>query len=370
MARVLMTTWDGGGNVPPLLHTARALQARGHDVRVLGHAAQAGTFDDAGLAFTPYRHAIPFSRTAPRGPMDIFETFVDGGTGRDVEEALAAEPADVVVADCLILGPLQAAQAAGVPTVSLVHSFHACFWPLVQFSPIAEMGAAAGRVPSELWHAADEVIVTADRALDPAEEAAPNVHWTGVAQPAANPAPRADRTRVLLSLSTVWFEGQQESLQRILDALAELDVSVIATFDASVEAANLRVPANVEARGYVDHAEVMPEVALVIGHGGHATTMRALAHGLPLLIVPQLPMADQAMIGQVLTAHGAALTLPQEAAVEQLRDAIAALLADESYARAAGEIGARLRATDGAAAAAERIEALTTRAPAPARASA
>ena len=28
MARVLLVTWDGGGNVPPLLHTGAALRGR------------------------------------------------------------------------------------------------------------------------------------------------------------------------------------------------------------------------------------------------------------------------------------------------------------------------------------------------------
>jgi UDP:flavonoid glycosyltransferase YjiC (YdhE family) len=360
MARVLMVTWDGGGNVPPLLAIGAELRERGHDVRVLGHAPQQAAVQRTGLAFTPFRHAIPYARTAPRGPLDIFETFVDGGTGRDAEEALAAHPADVVVGDCLILGALQSAQAAGVPTAALVHSFYGFFSPMAQFSPAAEMGAACGRVPIELWNAADEVIVTADRELDPAAEAPANVHWTGVAQPAPRARGGGDRTRALLSLSTVWFDGQRESLQRILDAVGELDVDVIGTFDAG----DLRVPANVEVRGYVDHAEVMPDVGFVIGHGGHATTMRALAHDLPLLIVPQHPMLDQPMLGEVLAGRGAALTRAQDAPVEQLRDAIAAIVREESYARAAGVIGARLRANDGAAAAADRIAALTSRAPA------
>jgi UDP:flavonoid glycosyltransferase YjiC (YdhE family) len=359
MSRVLMVTWDGGGNVPPLLCIGAELRERGHDVRFLGHEEQRASIAGAGFTFTPYRHALPWSRVHPRDPAAAFATFVDGGAGRDLEETLVDAPADAVVADCLMLGPLQAAEATGLPTVALVHSFYAFFGQALPHSPITEMGAPHGRAPQALWDAATEVIVASDNELDPATEPIPaNVHWTGVAQGPATPASRDDRSRVLLSLSTVWFEGQQEAIQRILDALADLPVDVIATIDESIAADDLRVPANVHGSRFVAHTEVMPTVALVIGHGGHATTMLALAHDLPLLVVPQHPMLDQPMIGQVLAAQGAGLVVEQQASREQLREAIGALLNDDSYARAAAAIGTRLREQHGAARAADRIEAL------------
>lgn len=163
---------------------------------------------------------------------------------------------------------------------------------------------------------------------------------------------------MLLSLSTVWFDGQQEAMQRILDALGELPVEAIATIDRSIAAEDLRLPPNVQARGFVPHVEVMAQASLAIGHGGHATTMLALAHDLPLLVVPQQPMLDQPMIGEAVAAQGAGIVLTQEASVEELREAIGKLLQDGSYARAAASIGARLRTQDGAARAADRIEAL------------
>ena len=50
MADILFVTWDGGGNVPPALAIARRMQARGHTVRFLGHAAQADRLRAAGSA--------------------------------------------------------------------------------------------------------------------------------------------------------------------------------------------------------------------------------------------------------------------------------------------------------------------------------
>ena len=143
-------------------------------------------------------------------------------------------------------------------------------------------------------------------------------------------------------------------MQRVLDALGGLPVRVTATIEASVRAGRLRVPDNVDVRAFVPHAELMPEVALVIGHGGHATTMLALAHDLPVLVVPQHPQLDQPLIGQVLAAHGAGGVLDQLPEPEALQAAVGRLLEADGPAA----IGARLRATDGAARAADRIEAL------------
>jgi UDP:flavonoid glycosyltransferase YjiC (YdhE family) len=363
MARVLMVTWDGGGNLAPLLAVGAELRERGHDVRFAGHPQQAATIaDEAGFAFTPYRHAVPWSRTAPRHPLAPFETFVDSGAGTDVAETLAEEAADVAVVDCLMLGALQAAEQAGIATVALVHSFYAYFGQLFPNSQITAMGEPHGRDPQTLWNAATEVLVASDAELDPVALPVPaNVHWTGVAQPrVVAPASPASHSRVLLSLSTVWFEGQQEAMQRILDALGELRAEAIATIDRSIASGGLRLAPNVQTHAFVPHVEIMPGASLVIGHGGHATTMLALAHDLPLLVVPQQPMLDQPMVGQVLAARGAGIVVGQDASVDELRDAIGKLLEDESYARAAAAIGARLRAQDGAACAADRIEALVS----------
>src|SRR5947209_7495660 len=271
MSRILVVTWDGGGNVPPLMHIALELQGRGHAVRVLGHQTQRAKFAAAGLDFTGYRHAVAWSRVDPRDELDVFRTFSDAGAGRDLEELLDEWDADVAVLDCLMLGPIQAAQARGLSTVIVVHSFWAFFGERFPLSPVTEMGAPYGREPRRLWEAATDVLVATDRELDPVQaDAPPNVRWTGVAQPPAAPASRSNRNRVLLSLSTVWFPGQQESMQEILDTLGKLPVEVVATIDRNIAAEILRVPSNVEAVSFVDHGEVMADVSLVIGHGGHA----------------------------------------------------------------------------------------------------
>lgn len=360
MAKIAVVTWDGGGNLPPLQHIAVELQRRGHEVKVLGHAVQRGRLEAAGLDFTPYRQALPWSRVKPFEDIEIFERFVDGGAGEDFRELLAEWRADLAIIDCLMLGPLQAAEAIGIPTVAVIHSLWAFFGEMFPQGPIGEMGAPHGRHPSELWEKATEVWVTTDRTLDPVQgDIPPNVRWTGVAQPPAKAVQDRNRKAVLLSLSTVYFPGQQESMQRILDAVGDLPITVVATIDENIAKGKLRIPDNVDARSFVDHGEVMPEVGMVIGHGGHATTMYALAHALPLLVIPQHPMLDQPVLGQLLAAAGAGIVLDQHPDAADIRRAVMTLLDDDTAAHAAAELGARIREHDGISQAVERVETLT-----------
>jgi UDP:flavonoid glycosyltransferase YjiC (YdhE family) len=102
----------------------------------------------------------------------------------------------------------------------------------------------------------------------------------------------------------------------------------------------------------------MSTASLLVGHGGHATTLRALSHDLPVLVVPLHPMLDQKVIGRAVAATGAARVLPTKAGPQAIRAAVRALLADDAAQAAAATCGARIRAQDGAAEAVMEIEAV------------
>ncbi|MEO6114800.1 MAG: nucleotide disphospho-sugar-binding domain-containing protein, partial [Pseudolysinimonas sp.] len=105
----------------------------------------------------------------------------------------------------------------------------------------------------------------------------------------------------------------------------------------------------------------MPEVSMVVGHGGHSTTMLALAHDLPLVIVPMNPAFDQPIIGEVVQTAGAGVTLPSSSSPAELRAAIERMLAQGPHRAEAARLGAAIRSTGGAAAAADLLQAAATR---------
>ena len=91
---------------------------------------------------------------------------------------------------------------------------------------------------------------------------------------------------------------------------------------------------------------------------GHATTMRALAHDIPLAVMPQHPMLDQTMVGQAVEAAGAGRLVDREASVETIRAVVDELLADGPHRASAARLGKLIRESRGAVTAADRIEGL------------
>ena len=221
------------------------------------------------------------------------------------------------------------------------------------------MATLRGMRPGRLWNAADRVLVATDRDLDPAAKhhLAGNVRYTGVVQRPVRAGTATEPPLVLVSLSTIFFDGQVAALQAILTSLETLPVRAVVTTGA-VDPDVLTAPANVELHRYLPHDEIMPSASLVVGHGGHATTMRALAHGLPLLLLPMHPLLDQPMIAKAVAAAAAARVLPKTARPEEIRGAISGLLGEGPHRAAAGAIGVRIRRSNGATLAADELEGL------------
>ncbi|RYC07157.1 glycosyltransferase [Nocardioides zhouii] len=361
MSNIVFVTWDGGGNVPPALGIAAELQQRGHRVRVLGHPVQDVHVRADGLDFTAFDTARVFRATDNSTPLDYVGVFGDRAMGRDVVEELRREPADVVVIDCILFGAMHAVAAAGVPYVVLEHMYDAYLVRRWLRGPMG-IGMAIKRIPARrLLVGAAARLVACVEELDPAGSGPRpgNLHYTGPVVTGVPAAPT--EPTVLVSLSTVNFPGQARAMQHILDALGTLDVRGIATVGASIGVENLSAPPNVEIRGFVPHAELLPTVSMVVGHGGHATTMVALAHDLPVLVLPMHPMLDQKMVGQSLVDAGAGRLVPKSAKPSVIAAAVDELVSDGAHRAAAARLGAAIRATSGARAGAELVESVATR---------
>jgi UDP:flavonoid glycosyltransferase YjiC (YdhE family) len=363
MSSILFVTWDGGGNVPPALGIASRLQRDGVTVRFLGHEQQRALIAGAGFAFVPFRHAHAWSAVDQEpGLPEYVELFTDPGPGRDVLEQQERDPADLVVIDCLLLGALDAADRAGIPYIVLVHTFYEFLTRAIAPGPIGHAAAAKRMSPARVWRNASAVIVAADEKLDSAARhpLPSNARYTGPAwqQESISESVRAasgSTPRILVSLSTIYWDVQLGVLQRVLDAVGSLDVHAIVTTGPSVDPAQLRAPDNVELHRYLPHAQVMPTVSLVVGHGGHSTAMLALAHGLPLVMIPLFELVDQPIVAGAIQDAGAGIALAGQASTEEILAAIDRVLKGAEYRSAAVRIGRRIRERDGSQAAADLI---------------
>jgi UDP:flavonoid glycosyltransferase YjiC (YdhE family) len=365
MSEVLFVTWDGGGNLPPALGIARELLRRGDVPRFLGHPSQRAAVESTGIAFEPFSRGRPWDSSKPRSTaaalIGLTGVFTDRGIAEDAVESAARQPTDVVVVDCLLFRTLEAVAAAGLTTVSLVHTFQHYLDRSTARGPVAILSTLRGVRPKAAWAAADLRLVCALPELDRAADESQNpktVHvgpvWQG--DPARVEA-AGGRARVLVSMSTCWFPRQLETLQTVLDAVGSLPVDAVLTTGPATDPARLRPAANTEVHMYVDHAELMPQMSMVVGHGGHSTAMRALSYDLPLLILPMHPLLDQAMVGQAIAGFGAGQVLARTSPAADIASAIMELVGPGPHRPAAARLGAAIRERDGAVAAADQISA-------------
>ncbi|GIF49889.1 UDP:flavonoid glycosyltransferase YjiC (YdhE family) [Asanoa ferruginea] len=369
----LFVTVDGGGNLPPALGIAREIVRRGGTARFLGHEPQRRAIEAAGFAFEPVREGLPYEAAAPRstlsGLRDLTAVFADAGIGADALRLAAAAPTDIVVVDCLLLGAMRTLIEAGIPTVSLVHTLWSYFAGQAR-GPVGAILRLRGiRMRQVLESPALSLVTTRPEFEPPAASFPARVRHVGVVwqDPPAPPPPRADPPRVLVSLSTTRFPGQERALRSIVDGLADLPAEVVVTTGPAVDPAILRKPANTTIHRYADHSALMPGAALVIGHGGHATTARALSHGVPLLVMPMHPLMDQPAIGAAVTRLGVGRSISKTARPAEIRAAVVALLDSAAHRAAAIRLGAEIREHDGAVRAVDLIETDVHPRPAPAQ---
>ncbi|SDD78191.1 glycosyltransferase, MGT family [Sanguibacter gelidistatuariae] len=367
MSRILFVTWDGGGNVTPAVEIGRELQRRGDDIRFLGQHQQRESLELAGFGFAAYRTPGPWTATGRRGSIatkvGFLRLLVGRSLGRDLVAEVGRHPADLVVIDCLLYGALDAASRGGIRHVVFVHSLFAAVAEKMAGGAPGAVAQIVGLNPWKLWSKAVAVVAVTLEELDRPTEKPLAISYTGPVLPTIEGEPGNRRTSsatILVSLSTTYIAGQTAVMQNILDAVADLPVRVLLTTGPAVDPDDLHPPANAEVRRFVPHAQVMPGVSLVVGHGGHSTTMLALAHDLPLVVLPMNPAFDQPLIGQRIHDLGAGATLPSSSTPAQVRAVIDDVLADESCRHEAARLGAAIRAARGRETAADLLQSLIT----------
>lgn len=349
MAGFLVATWDGGGNTVPTVAIARELQERGHRVRVLGLTSQVDAFRAEGLDLLPYPSAGDF----PIGgsPLAVLRLISNRAMGRDAVAALAADPADLVVVDTALFGVMDELRRAGHRYAVLGHTFDGFLRATLR--PSAPVLRPLGLRPLRLLDASRATMVASIADLDAGHGDVVHIGPVLRAEPAGPTEPL-----VLVSLSTVGFRDLARTWQKVLDAVEGLEARVVATIGPAVDLSKLRVPENVEVHRWLPHAEILPRVSVVVSHGGHGTAMAALAHGVPLLILPVEPTSDQPFVGRAVARSGAGLTLSRRSSTAAIRAALDLLLADGYHRVAAAALGADIRELDGRQAGADLLEAL------------
>lgn len=407
----LFALTEAGGTVPPELGVARRVVERGHRVTVLADASMA---DEARATGAVYRSwtASPAGEfrdwelrtptSLARGMSDHMITGPAPGQAADTTTAIDALRPDLVLTSFMGVGAMIAAEARGVPFDVLIPNIYPLPSPgapplgtalapgrgplgrlrdravnagtvrlidAYALAPINELRHEWGLDPIlHTWdqmHRARRMLVLTSAAFDFPAAVPENVRYVGpiLDDPAwaageAWTPPAGDGPLVLVAMSST-FQNHVDCLQRIADALGTLPVRGLVTTGPAVPPDAIRAPANVTVVASAPHREVLPEARLVVTHGGHGTVIKALAAGLPLVILHH--GRDQPGNAVRVTARGAGVAVSRRASARTIARAVAEVLGTPAYREAAAELGRAVARDAAGSALVDELEQVTPR---------
>jgi MGT family glycosyltransferase len=165
----------------------------------------------------------------------------------------------------------------------------------------------------------------------------------------------ADAPLVYLSLGSLG-SADVELMQRLIDTLGETSYRVIVSMGP--QHGQLRLADNMVGEEFLPQTQILPEVDVVITHGGNNTVTECFWFGKPMVVLPlfwdqydNAQRVDETAFGIRLDTYGHA---PAE-----LTGAVERLLADAPLRGHMAAASARLRAKPGTAKAADLIERLS-----------
>jgi UDP-N-acetylglucosamine transferase subunit ALG13 len=194
----------------------------------------------------------------------------------------------------------------------------------------------------------------------PALDDGPAERFRDAAPPAAPALPAwwddADAPLVYVTLGSVtgslpFFPALYD---RVLEALAALPVRVLLTIGRDGDRSALGpLPGNAHVEAWVAQHEVLPHAAAVVSHAGYGTTLGALEHGVPLVMLP-LFAGDQWRTARRVEQVGAGVVLqdgerrvfdpPSDDVIAMLPEAVQLALRDRGLRRTAQRLGREMAA--------------------------
>jgi UDP:flavonoid glycosyltransferase YjiC (YdhE family) len=170
----------------------------------------------------------------------------------------------------------------------------------------------------------------------------------------------SDSATVYVTLGTIFNQESGDLFERIVGGVRDLPVNVVATVGRALDPEVLGPqPPNVHVERYIPQAQLLPKCRLVVSHGGSGSVVGALAHGLPMVVIPI--GADQPRNAQRCNdLHVARVLHALEATPERVRTAAANVLADPTYRLNAEQLRDEIAALPGPDHAVRLLERLAT----------
>src|SRR4051794_31964425 len=346
--RVLFSSTGGDGHLLPLLPLAGAFLARGDDVIVAAPATHRDRVERAGFRFAAVGPTVDDLRVEIAAHRDrlarvpLSERRAAAFSGRfgtieaphrigPLRTLIGSRAPDVVISEPADLAAPIAALEAEVPFV--YHSFGRSIPEAalrMAADVLAPLRRVAGLEPDPLAGAyrGSFVDICPPALRTPLPDRPVHTHALRPVDAPEQAARAGDRPVVYATLGTVF--NDLAIFRLLLDALETIDCDVVMTIGRNRSASDLApIPRNATVSSYIPQAEILEACDAVIAHGGSGSLLAALAYGRPLVLLPQ--GADQFdNAGACATLGLAEVILPAEITVDRVRDAVDAVLTNQS----------------------------------------
>ncbi len=361
------------GDLPPVMGLAQGLVARGHQVTSLAGREVASIAEGAGLGstITDPQHDV--------GPQIL--RAVGAAQGKDLEaqgklidrhlreweDGLAPVVRDWAAGEHLdaVVGPLFAVgvchRAIPEQRWCVVNSTYSLDPATLGQDCTPRALPLLARFAALLEHAplvlhATDATYDRERLLPSTQHHVGPLFWE---PPATLPAwlEEPGDPWVLISLSTL-AQDDLPIVRLSLPVLADRPVRVLVTLGPH-DPGNLGpLPPNVRVEGFVSHSAVLPRSTLLISHAGHGSVMKAMWHGVPMVLVPW--GRDQPGVAARAAMLGVARVVQRESLSERtMSAAVDRVLDDERFRAAARAASSRLSQQEPVARACELVEVLS-----------
>jgi MGT family glycosyltransferase len=354
--RVIVAFVGGWGHAEPLLPAASLAEELGHDVSFAGQAAVLPRL--AGLGF-PVHEVGPGTLASDRQPLVPVDREAERTVMRDdfvgrygrhraaaLRDLLQREGADVVVCDEVDVGAVVAAEACGVPCVTVsVIAAGRLMAPEVVGTAWEELRAEHGLPadPEARRLGGDLVLAPLPRSFRSPSAPVPET-MRFVRPPILDDVARAagvgSRPLVYATLGTVFNVESGDLLDRLVHAMNVLapDADVVLTTGPHIPADALPDPGpHLRIEAYVPQRDVLGRCRAVVCHAGSGTLVAALSLGVPVVALPM--GADQPDNADRCAELGVGIVLdPLTATPGDIADATGAVLGGAGYAAAAAAL--------------------------------
>ena len=355
MSTILCAFAGGSGHADPLVPIATAMRAAGHEVTFFGRRSGAGVAEAAGFELVVDPDEAPGDPTtiSPLVPIDMDREYrvLGRGFADRIARARAARMLglaedrrlDLVVCDEFDFGAMIGAEVLGVPHVTvLVNASRSFVRPGLVVKALRPVREEHGLPPDpDLAMLARHLVLSPfpPSLRDPAHPLPPTtvpIRWEAV--DGDGPPRWLDEVAtptVYATLGTIFNAESGDLFERLLAGLGELPVGAIVTVGRQLDPGVFGdPPANVRAERYVPQTALLPRCDLVINHAGSGSVVGALAHGVPMVMLPM--GADQPLNAARVLELGAGVQLDAIAATPRdIATAASTVLSTPSYRAAA-----------------------------------